>query len=48
MDINELLEQHKLSNYWDKFDESGNYDLEELATLSESDLCGILKRDIMQ
>ena len=48
MDIKEFLEQHKLSNYWDKFDESGNYDLEELATLSESDLCGILKRDIMQ
>ena len=32
MDINELLEQHKLSNYWDKFDESGNYDLKEIPT----------------
>ena len=46
MDIKEFLEQHKLSNYWDKFDETGNDDLEELATLSETELRGILKNDI--
>ena len=46
MDIKEFLEQHKLSNYWDKFDGTGNDDLEELATLSETKLCGILKSDI--
>ena len=46
MDIKKILEQHELSNYWDKFDETGNDDLEELATLSKTELCGILKNGI--
>ena len=46
IDIKEFLKKHKLSNYWDKFDETGNDDLEELATLSERELRGILKNDI--
>ena len=41
MDIKELFEQHKLSNCWDKFDETGSDDLEELVTLSEAELRGI-------
>ena len=46
MDIKEFLEQHKLPNYQDKFDETGNDDLEELATLSETELRDILENDI--
>ena len=46
MEIKEFLGQHKLSNYWDKFDETDNDDLEELATLLEAELCENLKNDI--
>ena len=42
MDIKGFLEQHKLSNYWDEFDETGNDDLEELVNLSKTGLCRIL------
>ena len=43
MEIKEFLGQHKLSNYLDKFDETDNDDLEELATLPEIELCQNLK-----
>ena len=43
MEIKEFLGQHKLSNYLDKFDETDNDDLEELATLPETELCKNLK-----
>ena len=46
MDIKEVFEQHDLPNYWDKFDETGNDGLDKLATLSETELRGILKNAI--
>lgn len=41
-----VLSNINCQNQWDKFDESGKNDLEELAILSKTELRGILKNDI--
>lgn len=46
MNIKKFRKQQKLSDYKGKFSETVNYDFEELATLSQSDFCGILKNNI--
>ena len=46
MDVKNFLTKHKLENYWNKFDETGNDNLEKLQTLSHSELHGVLKNDI--